>query len=48
MGEAGRCMTHDLWATLNQRVVEFLDSRHAAKNWWTSSLPKGLTIEDKV
>jgi Rrf2 family iron-sulfur cluster assembly transcriptional regulator len=25
-GDGGRCMTHDLWATLNQRVVEFLDS----------------------
>jgi Rrf2 family iron-sulfur cluster assembly transcriptional regulator len=27
MGEdAGRCMTHDLWASLNVRMVEFLDS----------------------
>jgi Rrf2 family transcriptional regulator, iron-sulfur cluster assembly transcription factor len=25
-GEAGRCMTHDLWAALNTRMVEFLDS----------------------
>ncbi|HTN65999.1 MAG TPA: Fe-S cluster assembly transcriptional regulator IscR [Burkholderiaceae bacterium] len=22
----GRCMTHELWATLNQKVVEYLDS----------------------
>jgi len=22
----GRCMTHDLWATLNQKMVEYLDS----------------------
>lgn len=26
MGEAGRCMTHELWAALNQRMVEFLES----------------------
>ena len=26
LGEAGRCMTHELWAALNQRMVEFLDS----------------------
>ena len=26
LGEAGRCMTHELWASLNQRMVEFLDS----------------------
>ncbi len=23
---SGRCMTHDLWATLNQKMVEYLDS----------------------
>jgi Rrf2 family iron-sulfur cluster assembly transcriptional regulator len=22
----GRCMTHDLWATLNEKMVEYLDS----------------------
>lgn len=22
----GRCMTHELWATLNQKMVEYLDS----------------------
>ena len=27
MGEdAGRCMTHDLWASLNQKMIEYLDS----------------------
>ncbi|CAJ0698155.1 Fe-S cluster assembly transcriptional regulator IscR [Ralstonia holmesii] len=25
-GHSGRCMTHDLWATLNQKMVEYLDS----------------------
>ena len=23
---SGRCMTHELWATLNQKMVEYLDS----------------------
>ncbi|WP_422823717.1 Rrf2 family transcriptional regulator, partial [Variovorax rhizosphaerae] len=26
LGEAGRCVTHDLWASLNQHRVEFLSS----------------------
>jgi Rrf2 family iron-sulfur cluster assembly transcriptional regulator len=26
LGEGARCMTHDLWASLNVRMVEFLDS----------------------
>ena len=25
-GDGGRCMTHELWSQLNQRMVEFLDS----------------------
>ena len=25
-GAGGRCMTHELWATLNQKMVEYLDS----------------------
>jgi Rrf2 family iron-sulfur cluster assembly transcriptional regulator len=25
-GEPGRCMTHDLWTSLNAKMVEFLDS----------------------
>lgn len=25
-GETGRCMTHDLWSSLNAKMVEFLDS----------------------
>ena len=42
----GRCMTHDLWATLNKRVVEFLDSVTLQK-LVDEQLAKGLTIEDK-
>src|SRR5512141_2335617 len=27
MGEdTGRCMTHDLWSSLNQKMIEYLDS----------------------
>lgn len=25
-GESGKCMTHDLWTTLNHKMVEYLDS----------------------
>lgn len=26
MSDSSRCMTHDLWATLNEKMVEYLDS----------------------
>ncbi len=42
LGEAGRCMTHDLWATLNQRMVEFLASVTLQK-LVDEQLAKGLT-----
>lgn len=25
-GKTGKCMTHDLWATLNHKMIEYLDS----------------------
>jgi Rrf2 family iron-sulfur cluster assembly transcriptional regulator len=46
LGEAGRCMTHDLWASLNQRMVEFLDSVTLQK-LVDEQLAKGVQIEDK-
>ena len=46
LGEAGRCMTHDLWATLNQRMVEFLDSVTLQK-LVDDQLAKGIQIEDR-
>ena len=46
LGEAGRCMTHDLWATLNQRMVDFLASVSLQK-LVDEQLAKGLQIEDK-
>ena len=46
LGEGGRCMTHELWAALNQRMVEFLDSVTLQK-LVDDQLAKGVQIEDK-
>ena len=45
-GEGERCMTHDLWAALNVRMVEFLDSVTLQK-LVDDQLAKGLLVEDK-
>ena len=45
-GDGGRCMTHELWASLNQRMVEFLDSVTLQK-LVDDQLAKGMQIEDK-
>jgi Rrf2 family iron-sulfur cluster assembly transcriptional regulator len=44
LGEAGRCMTHELWASLNARMVEFLDSVTLQK-LVEEQLAKGVVIE---
>ena len=44
MGEAGRCMTHELWASLNSRMVEFLASVSLQK-LVDDQLAKGVVIE---
>ena len=46
MGESGRCMTHELWTSLNQRMVEFLDSVSLQK-LVDDQLANGIEIEDK-
>ncbi|MCZ8251411.1 MAG: Fe-S cluster assembly transcriptional regulator IscR [Hylemonella sp.] len=46
LGDGGRCMTHELWASLNTRMVEFLDSVTLQK-LVDDQLAKGITIEDK-
>jgi Rrf2 family transcriptional regulator, iron-sulfur cluster assembly transcription factor len=46
MGESGRCMTHELWTSLNQRMVEFLDSVSLQK-LVDDQLAKGFEIETK-
>jgi len=44
MGEAGRCMTHELWASLNSRMVDFLASVTLQK-LVDDQLAKGLVVE---
>ena len=44
--EGSRCMTHELWAALNQRMVEFLDSVTLQK-LVEDQLAKGIQIENK-
>ena len=44
--DAGRCMTHELWASLNQRMVEFLDSVTLQK-LVDEQIAKGVEIENK-
>lgn len=46
LGEGTRCMTHDLWASLNTKMVEFLDSVTLQK-LVDDQLAKGLRVEDK-
>jgi Rrf2 family iron-sulfur cluster assembly transcriptional regulator len=46
LGDGARCMTHDLWTSLNTRLVEFLDSVTLQK-LVDDQLAKGLQIEDK-
>jgi len=46
MGEdTGRCMTHDLWANLNQKMIEYLDSISLRK-LVDEQLAKGVAIEE--
>ncbi len=46
LGEGDRCMTHDLWAALNVRMVEFL-SAVTLQKMIDDQLAKGLRVEDK-
>jgi len=45
-GGDSRCMTHDLWASLNAKMVEFLDSVSLQK-LVDDQLSKGLVVENK-
>ncbi|MEI7516684.1 MAG: Fe-S cluster assembly transcriptional regulator IscR [Betaproteobacteria bacterium] len=45
LGEGSRCMTHELWATLNQRMVDFLTSVTLQK-LVDDQLAKGLLVEE--
>jgi Rrf2 family iron-sulfur cluster assembly transcriptional regulator len=46
MGEdGGRCMTHDLWASLNAKMIEYLDSI-SLKKLVEEQLAKGVSIQE--
>ncbi len=46
LGESGRCMTHELWSSLNQRMIDFLNSVNLQK-LVDDQLAKGLLVEEK-
>lgn len=46
LGEGQRCMTHDLWDSLNVKMVEFLDSISLQK-LVDEQLAKGFQMEEK-
>lgn len=43
--ETGRCMTHDLWASLNRKMIEYLDSINL-KKLVDEQMAKGVAIEE--
>jgi Rrf2 family iron-sulfur cluster assembly transcriptional regulator len=46
LGEGTRCMTHELWASLNVKMLEFLDSISLQK-LVDDQLAKGFEMEEK-
>lgn len=46
LGEGARCMTHELWTSLNTKMVEFLDSISLQK-LVDDQLAKGFQLEEK-
>ena len=44
--DGGRCMTHDLWTSLNERMLDFLRSVSLQK-LVDEQIAKGVQIEDK-
>ncbi|MDP1894957.1 MAG: Rrf2 family transcriptional regulator [Hydrogenophaga sp.] len=45
LGEGNRCMTHELWAALNSKMVDFLDSV-SLQSLVDDQLAKGLVVEN--
>ncbi|MCI4428965.1 MAG: Fe-S cluster assembly transcription factor [Burkholderiales bacterium] len=43
--DTGRCMTHDLWATLNSKMLEFLSSV-SLRNLVNDQVAKGVSIAE--
>ena len=47
MGEdTGRCMTHDLWTSLNTKMIEYLDSISLRK-LVDEQLAKGVSVQEQ-
>ncbi|MEX8520904.1 MAG: Fe-S cluster assembly transcription factor [Leptothrix sp. (in: b-proteobacteria)] len=44
-GENGRCMTHDLWASLNAKMLEYLNSI-SLKSLVGDQLARGVSVEE--
>ena len=44
LGESGRCMTHELWSSLNEKMIEFLNSVTLQK-LVDEQLAKGIMVE---
>ncbi len=44
-GDGGRCMTHDLWTSLNQKMIEYLSSI-SLKKLVDEQIAKGVSIQD--
>jgi Rrf2 family transcriptional regulator, iron-sulfur cluster assembly transcription factor len=44
--DVGRCLTHDLWASLNAKMIEHLDSI-SLRRLVTDQLAKGVAIEEQ-
>ncbi len=42
--EAGRCMTHDLWASLNAKMIEYLNSV-SLRDLVDEQLAKGVSVQ---
>jgi Rrf2 family transcriptional regulator, iron-sulfur cluster assembly transcription factor len=43
--DSGRCMTHDLWASLNEKMLEFLSSV-SLRNLVNDQVAKGVSIQE--
>ena len=43
--DSGRCMTHDLWASLNEKMLEFLSSV-SLRNLVDDQVAKGVSIQE--
>jgi Rrf2 family iron-sulfur cluster assembly transcriptional regulator len=44
--DSGRCMTHDLWSSLNAKMIEFLDSISLRK-LVDDQIARGVSIEEQ-